>query len=150
MEYNGFMFSGGYNNSIDDRGRAIIPSKFRQSLGKECKLVKGFDGCLYLFPINSWQKYKENHIDNRPDEDENARKLKRLFNYNSLDVEVDSQGRISVPANYREYASIQKEMVNIGNSDRIEIWSKERFEQEVEPDSQKLDEIFSTMKQYIG
>jgi MraZ protein len=142
------MFSGGYNNSIDSKGRAIVPAKFRQALGSDCKLVRGIDNCLFLFPVEQWRAYKAAHIDSRPEEDPKARRLKRLFNYNSIDIVVDTQGRINIPQDYRDTAGIVKEMVNIGNSDRIEIWSKERFEEEMNPSEESLGDLLSSMQPY--
>ena len=66
------MFVGNYTNSIDAKGRCMVPVKFRHELGDRCMLVKGFDDCLYLFSIEGWEKYTEEHIENRPDEDEAA------------------------------------------------------------------------------
>lgn len=144
------MFIGNYSNSIDSKGRAIIPAKFRHGLGEKCVVTKGVDKCLYIFTQDSLMKYAEEHIMNRPDEDEEARKLKLSFFSNIIECEVDKQGRIKLPADYLKYAGIEKEMVNIGVIEYIQVWAKEIHESTINDPEMDQSELMTSMTKYIG
>jgi MraZ protein len=144
------MFVGNYSNSADVKGRAMIPVKFRHRLGERCMLVKGFDACLYLYTEENWHAYKAAHIDNRPDEDPQVRNLKLFFYGNSRECEIDRQGRIIIPPDYMAHAGVEKEMVNIGFGDHIEIWGKEQYEALMASAEMNPKELFSGMQKYIA
>ncbi|MDR1778604.1 MAG: division/cell wall cluster transcriptional repressor MraZ [Clostridiales Family XIII bacterium] len=124
---------GSYPNSIDMNGRCIIPAKFRDNLGQKCLLVKGFDPCIYLFSEKEFHDYVKRNIDSLPDEDDEAADLKFFFLSSICECKVDKQGRISIPEEWMNHAGIDKEdnkeMVNVGFTDRIEIWSKKKHEE---------------------
>jgi len=144
------MFLGNYENSIDSKGRAIIPSKFRHELGEKCILARGFDDCLFIFTQASFEKYAEEHIMNRPDEDETARKLKLAFFSNIKDCEIDKQGRINIPDEFLKYAGIIKEMVNIGKMNHIEVWAKEIHRDRINAPDMNQGALMAEMIKYIG
>lgn len=121
------MFMGEYNHTVDAKGRLIIPSKFRESLGDEFVVTKGLDGCLFVYDNNEWQAFEEK-LKALPISNKEARKFVRFFLAGAASVEVDKQGRILLPGNLREFAGMDKEVVLIGVASRIEIWSKDRYE----------------------
>ena len=107
------MFMGEYNHSIDAKGRLIVPSKFREQLGSEFVVTKGLDGCLFVYSHEEWQRIEES-LREKPLTSKDARKFLRFFFAGAATCEVDKQGRINLPANLREYAGIDKEVVSVG------------------------------------
>lgn len=120
------MFMGEYNHTIDAKGRIIIPSKFRESLGDEFVVTQGLDGCLFVYPNDEWQNFIT-ELKKLPGNKE-ARQLQRYFLAGAASCEVDKQGRILIPGNLREQAALEKDIVLVGVLSKIEIWSKERWE----------------------
>lgn len=121
------MFMGEYNHTIDAKGRLIIPSKFRDSLGDEFVVTKGLDGCLFVYDNKEWSAFEEK-LKSLPLTNKDARQFVRFFLAGATLAEVDKQGRILVPANLREFAGLEKEVVLVGVASRVEIWSKARWE----------------------
>lgn len=121
------MFMGEYNHTIDAKGRLIVPSKFREQLGSEFIATKGLDGCLFVYPKEEWANIEEK-FRNIPLTTKDARKFSRFFFAGAAVCEVDRQGRILLPQVLREFADLQKEAVLAGVLSRIEIWSKERWQ----------------------
>lgn len=121
------MFMGEYNHTIDAKGRLIVPSKFRESLGDTFVVTKGLDGCLFVYDNEEWNAFEEK-LKSLPITNKEARQFVRFFLAGAAEVEVDKQGRILVPNILREFAQISKDVVLIGVASRIEIWSKERFD----------------------
>lgn len=121
------MFMGEYNHTIDAKGRLIVPSKFRETLGDTFVVTKGLDGCLFVYDNKEWGIFEEK-LKSLPITNKEARQFVRFFLAGAAEVEVDKQGRILVPNVLREFAELNKDVVLIGVASRIEIWSKERFE----------------------
>lgn len=121
------MFMGEYNHTIDAKGRLIIPSKFRETLGDEFVVTKGLDGCLFVYDNKEWSAFEEK-LKSLPLTNKDARQFVRFFLAGATQAEVDKQGRILVPGNLREFAGLEKEVVLVGVASRVEIWSKSRWE----------------------
>ena len=136
------MFMGEYNHSIDQKGRLIVPSKFREQLGNEFVVTKGLDGCLFVYSNEEWQRIEEKFRE-IPLTTKDARKFSRFFFAGAATCEVDKQGRILLPSNLREYAAIEKEVVSVGVLSRVEIWSKYRWSENGDYDD--MDEIAEHM-----
>ena len=117
------MFIGEYQHAIDNKNRMIIPAKFREELGTKFVLTKGLDGCLYAYTMEEW-KVMEEKLKKLPLTSKDARAFVRFFFSGANEVEPDKQGRVLIPQNLLEYAAIEKEIVSIGVSTRIEIWSE--------------------------
>ncbi len=120
-------FKGEYSHSIDPKGRLIIPAKFRELLGEQFVVTKGFDGCLFVFAEEGWERFEEK-LQALPMDKPEARALGRFFIAGAIDAEVDKQGRILLPANLLAHAKIEKEAVIAGVGNRAEIWSKSEWE----------------------
>lgn len=120
------MFAGKYNHSIDNKGRIIVPSKFRETLGDSFVATIGLDGCLYMYSYEEWEKFLTS-LRELPGNAE-GRKLVRYFMACAADCEIDKQGRSLIPSELREKAGIEKEVVLVGVINKIEVWSKERWE----------------------
>ncbi len=121
------MFMGEYNHTIDTKGRLIVPSKFRETLGDEFVVTKGLDGCLFVYDNTEWAVFEEK-LKALPLTNKDARSFVRFFLAGAAGVEVDKQGRILLPSVLREFAQITKDVVLVGVASRIEIWSKEKWE----------------------
>ena len=135
------MFMGEYNHSIDAKGRMIVPSKFREEFGSECVITKGFDGCLYGYTTEEWKNIEEKFKTvNMTSKD--ARKFLRFFFSGAASCEIDKQGRVLIPPVLREYAGLDKDIVTAGTLSRIEIWDKNRWQDNTYDD---MDEIAEHM-----
>lgn len=121
------MFMGEYNHTIDTKGRVIVPSKFRETLGDEFVVTKGLDGCLFVYDNQEWTAFEEK-LKALPITNKDARAFVRFFLAGAAGVEVDKQGRILLPVSLREFAALERDVVLIGVGSRIEIWSRERWE----------------------
>ena len=122
------MLIGEYSHTIDAKGRMIIPAKFRTELGERFIVTKGFDGCLYGYSIDEWKSIEEKIKTLPLITGKDARNFTRFFFSSAIECEFDSQGRILISGNLREFAKLLKDVVVIGVSTRIEIWSKENWE----------------------
>ena len=118
------MFTGTYYNSIDAKGRVIVPVKFREKLEGTFILTKGQDGCLYIYPQDEWEKFRE-RLSSASMSSDAVRRTKRHFFGNAVETEMDKQGRLMIPQNLRDHAKMDKELVSIGVDEKIEIWAKE-------------------------
>lgn len=136
------MFKGEYNHTIDTKGRLIIPSKFREVLGENFVVTKGLDGCLFVYGNNEWSAF-EKALKTLPLANKESRKFNRFFLAGAIDVEVDKQGRILIPSVLREFAALESQVVLLGVGERIEIWSKDRWDGASEYDD--MDDIAEHM-----
>lgn len=121
------MFMGEYQHSLDDKGRLIVPAKFRDALGESFILTRGLDNCLYGYPHSEWKMIEEK-IKQLPTNNPETRAFMRLFFSGAVEAELDKQGRIMIPQQLREHALIEKDVYVIGVSTKIEVWSKENWE----------------------
>ncbi|MGX7092449.1 division/cell wall cluster transcriptional repressor MraZ [Hutsoniella sourekii] len=121
------MLIGEFTHNIDTKGRLIIPAKFRNDLEEMFIITRGLDGCLFGFPMKSWENIQDK-LKQLPLAKKDARAFTRFFYSAATEVEIDKQGRINIPANLRQFAKIEKECRIIGVSDRIEIWSQANWE----------------------
>ena len=121
------MFSGTYQNSIDTKGRVIMPAKFRDELGHDFVLTKGLDNCLFIFPAAEWEKFRDK-LKAVPLTSKEGRAFTRYFFASAVECEMDKQGRLNIPPVLREHAKIDRDLVTIGVDSRVEIWSKEEWD----------------------
>lgn len=124
------MLMGEYRHNIDDKGRLIVPSKFREELGNTFIITKGLENCLFIYSLSSWEKIVSK-LKNLPFTKKDARTFTRFFLASASDSEFDKQGRINIPNNLLEYANIQKECVIIGVLDRLEIWDQATYQKTI-------------------
>ncbi len=141
------MFIGEYNHTIDAKGRVIMPAKFREELGGIFIVTKGMEDCLYIYTLEEWQSFVEK-LQLLPMSNKDARAVSRFFLSGAARYELDKQGRILLTPVHRRYAGLEKEVVVIGVSNRIEIWSQNRWneindllESDMESMALRLEEI---------
>ena len=140
------MFLGEYTHNIDQKGRLIIPSKFREGLGDQFVITKGLDGCLFLFPNDKWLQF-EDKLRQLPISNKAVRTFVRFFTAGGADGTIDKQGRSLIPANLRDYAQLEKEVVIIGVPDRVEIWSKDNWNEYIDDENLSHEDIASQMEE---
>ncbi len=124
------MFYGEYEHSLDKKGRIILPSKLREALKEtfveKCVITRGLEGCLFLYPLDEW-RLLEQKIKALPMTGRESRAFSRQLLSGACECILDRQGRIFIPNNLRQYAGISREVVVIGVSNRMEIWSKDKW-----------------------
>ncbi|MGF7046146.1 MraZ protein [Paenibacillus sp. DS2015] len=134
------MFMGEYQHSIDDKGRIIIPVKFRDLLGTSFVVTRGLDQCLFAYPKEEWavmeQKLKSLSLMKS-----DARAFTRFFFSGATECEWDKQGRVNLPGNLREYAKLEKDCIVLGVSNRMEIWSKNMWNEYFQQSEQTFNDI---------
>lgn len=121
------VFMGEYNHTLDAKGRLIIPSKFREELGDTFVITRGFDGCLFAYDNEEWLAFTEK-IRSLPLSNKDARSLARFFLSSANVGEIDKQGRVLIQGPLRDHAGLTKDIVLLGVGNRVEIWDKERYE----------------------
>lgn len=151
------MFYGEHEHSIDEKGRLIIPSKFRE-VSKENYverffITRGLDSCLFVFAEDEWRK-QEARFKSLSFTSREARNFNRLYFSGACEVNCDKQGRILVPDYLKDFAKISKDVVIVGVSSRIEIWSKDvwtQFYQNTKDSFEKIAEkIFDHQDDHHG
>lgn len=134
------MFMGEFQHSIDDKGRIIIPAKFREHLGPSFVITRGLDQCLFVYPMEEWV-IMEQKLKALPLMKSDARAFTRFFFSGATECELDKQGRVNLPPMLREYAKMDKECVVLGVSNRVEIWSKGIWEQYYSQSEETFNDI---------
>ncbi|MGO1591190.1 MAG: division/cell wall cluster transcriptional repressor MraZ [Ancrocorticia sp.] len=122
------MFLGTYEPRLDDKGRLILPAKYRDQLQGGLVMTRGQEHCLYVFPYSEFETMQE-QLRQAPLASKEARSYLRVFLSGAVDEIPDKQGRITIPANLRTYAGLQRELSVIGTGNRIEIWDQAAWTQ---------------------
>lgn len=120
-------FTGSVEHALDEKGRLIVPARFRERLGTGFILtIAEPDQCLALYPEPTWAQFCR-RLEEAPRKDQRFRSLVRHVFANTEEVACDGQGRLLIPAALRAYAAIERDVVSIGSLTRVEIWAKERL-----------------------
>lgn len=134
------MLMGEYHHNIDEKGRIIIPSKFRNDLGEKFIITRGLDKCLFVYSEEEWNKLISK-LKTLPFTNKDARNFTRFFLSGATANEFDRQGRINISSSLVNYANLTKECVIIGANDRLEIWSEELWNNFIESNEDNLSDI---------
>ena len=141
------MLMGEYAHSVDAKGRVIFPADFRAEVGETFIATKGLDNCLFLYSNEEWELLS-GKLKALPMAKAEARAFARFFFSSARKMECDKQGRFLVPATLRAYAGLQKEVVLIGVSSRIELWGKEewlKYNEEITPSVSSIAETLADL-----
>jgi MraZ protein len=126
------MFRGANKLTLDAKGRLVMPTRYRERLQERCggKLVVTVDKdqCLLVYPIPDWEEI-ERKLMKLPSFDPRARRLQRLMVGHATELDLDAQGRVLLPPNLREFASLTRDAVLIGQGLRFELWDEEKWNQ---------------------
>ena len=134
------MLSGEYRHNIDLKGRIIIPSRIRMEMGEKIVITRGLDGCLFGYNEKTWDSIMQK-LSTLPYTKSDVRKYTRFMTSGAITLEFDKQGRINIPSYLNQYASLEKEVVIVGVIDRIEIWSKDKWEEFMNDNIENLSDI---------
>ncbi len=134
------MLSGEYRHNLDEKKRLIIPSKIRLEMGQNIVITRGLDGCLFGYNEKNWNGIMEK-LNTLPFTKRDARNFTRFLTSGATLLEFDKQGRIVIPNYLSSYASLNKEIVIVGVINRIEIWSKEKWDEFMENNIDSLSDI---------
>lgn len=121
------MFLGTYAPRLDDKGRLILPAKFRDQLSAGLVLTRGQERCLYAFPMREFENMHE-QLRQAPIASKQARDYLRVFLSGAQDEVPDKQGRITIPSMLRSYAGLERDLAVIGAGSRMEIWDATAWE----------------------
>ena len=131
------MFWGEYSHSIDKKGRLIVPARYRAHLCEGAFLTRGLDKNLVIYPQESW-KHLTDQLNELPLTDANGRALRRLLLSGAVDISLDRQGRLLIPAYLREYAFLDGDAFVVGMETYIEIWEPSRWHRALDRVSSEL------------
>lgn len=119
---------GEFEHNIDAKNRLFIPSQLRKHLGETFVISKAPEKCLFAYSLEEWDRVTAPiHADETTDEA--IRKSQRAVYRGVAMVEIDKQGRITVPKRFREYANLEKEVMVFGAGNRVEIWNLDVWEE---------------------
>lgn len=123
------LFTGSVEHGLDDKGRLVVPARFRERLGAGFFLtIAEPDPCLALYPAATWAEFSAK-LEAAPVKDARFRDYVRHLFAHTEEVSVDAQGRLVLPAALRAYAGIEKDVISIGSLTRVELWAKDRYAQ---------------------
>ncbi|MFW5998595.1 MAG: division/cell wall cluster transcriptional repressor MraZ [Bacillota bacterium] len=140
------MLMGEYQHKMDNKGRVIIPAKFRDELGDKFVATRGLDNCLFVYPMQEWSILEEK-LSSLPITSKDARTFVRFFFSGATECELDKQGRMSIPVNLRNYAELNKKIIIIGLSNRIELWAHSNWNSYLDSVEDSSEEIAGAMEE---
>ena len=119
------MFTGTYRHAVDAKGRLFIPVRLREELGETFMVTRGLQNCLRLYPMKEWEAFAAKIAALA---ETRAKDVRHYFFANAFDTSLDGQGRVTLPADCRKFASLEKNVVLVGDDTRLEIWDEERWD----------------------
>lgn len=138
------MWYGEYLHTLDEKDRFILPAKFREKVKtldkKKFFITRGLDGCLFLVFQDAWEEL-ENKLKALSFTKKQSRSFNRLYFSGAVESDIDSQGRVTLPEFLKEFAQIQREVMIVGVADRIEIWSKDRWNKFYQENKKRFEEM---------
>ena len=120
------ILTGTYHHSIDEKNRLFLPAKLRKGISRFI-ITPGLENCLNVYPMHIWIKLVNKFETIGMKDKSKERIFKRIFLSNAAEIEVDEQGRIVIPQLLKTQIKIKRDVVVIGVSNRLEIWSKEKW-----------------------
>jgi len=143
------MFIGEFEYRVDEKGRIPIPPKFRtEELKKDGMVLSpGMEKCITIYPISEWQKLADS-LTTGPIIPSKLRKLNRAIFATAFNLEMDGQGRITIPSQLRQYAGISDEVVIAGGNTYFELWSKDQWISEKSTSQEEAWHIIETLERH--
>lgn len=142
------MLIGEYSHNIDAKGRLIIPARFRDELGSKMIVTRGLDGCLCVYTMEQWDELYH-QLSELPTTNKQARTYVRMVMSKAAECELDSQGRILLPSSLINLAGLQKACIISGAGNRVEIWSKEHWDEVNEENEDSFEEMAESLTEFF-
>ncbi len=142
------MFRGRFEHTIDSKGRVSIPAKFRELLAEkydERLVLTNFDRCLVAYPFEEWRSVEEK-VGSLSMVKKEVRAFQRFFISGAAECPIDKLGRILIPPTLRDYAQLERNVVFNGMLKKFEIWSKDRWQEEI----MRTEENFEGMSEALA
>lgn len=145
-------FSGEYECKLDDKGRLVLPARFKSALPEgegevqQIVLARGFEPCLTIYPLHEWAKIFEK-VAALNEFNPEYRNFQRNFLRGNTEIELDKSGRFLVPKTMVRYAKLERDAILVGMGNRIELWNPEVYEEYLIKDQQTFSEL---AKQFLG
>lgn len=140
------VFKGMYEHTLDAKGRVFMPAKYREGLGETFVVCQAFFmPCLWVFSNEAFEALSDK-LEEFSLLDDKTQRIERILYNTASDVEVDKQGRILLPANLREYAGLEKEVVIAGSRNRVDLWNKQTWEHQQEVDQAAFQDAVADLK----
>ncbi|MCX7856794.1 MAG: division/cell wall cluster transcriptional repressor MraZ [Deltaproteobacteria bacterium] len=143
------MFEGRFEYTLDEKNRVSIPARFREILARHYDMnliLTNLDGCIVAYPKREWEIIKEN-ISKLPSLKKEARTFLRFYFSGVCECAIDRLGRILLPQSLRTYANIVKDVVIIGMNKKIEIWSKEKWNEVVKEATSDMEKVMDIVSE---
>ena len=135
------MFMCEFTCKVDNKGRMMLPSKFRDELGEqEFVITRGLDNCIDLFPIEEWKNI-EDKLKKLQTTNSKHRAYQRFVMSAATKTEFDNQGRLNIPTSLMEHAQIDKKIIVTGMNDKIEIWSEESWKKYIQNTGESIEDL---------
>ncbi|ETK36384.1 division/cell wall cluster transcriptional repressor MraZ [Microbispora corallina] len=134
------LFLGTHQPRLDDKGRLFLPAKYREELAEGLVITKGQERCLYVFPVEEFQRITE-ALRTAPVTAKAVRDYSRVFFASASDETPDKQGRITIPQSLRQYAGLERDCVVIGANTRLEIWDAQAWDTYLEAQEQAFSDL---------
>ena len=141
------MFLGEYEHAIDQKNRLRIPPKFRKDFAEGAVVTKGNDGCLFLVAKTQFSNIFQN-LSSLPLFDSKLQMPVRMLFSSACEVQEDNQGRFLLPQSLKAFAGIAKDVVFVGVGNRVELWSKERWQDYSNKANSNFDQILQSLGEY--
>lgn len=138
------MFLGTHTPKIDEKGRLILPAKFREELADGLVITRAQDRCLAIYPMATFVELTRS-ISTAPASVKQVRDYQRMLAAGASDERPDKQGRITIPPQLREYAGLETDLVVVGAINRVEIWDAAAWEEY----SSQQEPVFAEMNQEV-
>lgn len=133
------MFLGTYEHTVDEKGRVIMPARFRSRLEEGAVMVFWFEECLAVFPRQEFDKLMAK-MEALPEGSRERRQMARVLFGNAGEAVPDRQGRLTIPPRLRQMAGLDREVVVVGVMNRVEIWDRERWEESMRGGIERLEQ----------
>ena len=138
------MLIGQYKHTIDIKKRLALPAKFRGELGSNVIVTKGIENCLVVYTEKEWEQMSLK-LGNLPISQGEARSFARHLLASAMEVSLDKLGRILIPDYLKDYASLEKNVIVCGLSNRLEIWDEKKWDNYTKDAEKGVEEIVSKL-----
>ncbi len=125
------MLIGEYSTKLGEKNRVAVPKKFREEMGANMIVAKGYEGCLILVTKQQWMEMTKGML-SAPYTKEAARDTARFIIGSASEVDADKQGRFVMPTSLKAFAGLNKEVVFVGLMNWVEVWGKEEWDKRAE------------------